>query len=290
MNAGSAVAEADHLLLTDDGPASEAGLYAVTADGTTTLQTRTTPPLRAVRAFAFDGARVVEQQLENALPAAVAAHSVTAGSVGPAQVLHLPSTSEPTTLALAAGRLARQGGGVATFSDLDATTGVQSSCCGTGAAAPQQVEASGTTAVVAGAVVDLTTGRPRFTLSGARTWAVFGDAVAWSTDAGEVWRRTLTTAPVRVVAAACTSGCAAQLGLWGDRLVVQPKVGGLQVRTASGSLVRTLPALPASSGPWAPALTLEDGVLAWVQPVSGSAGVLRVVDVDAADPTPVDVA
>ncbi|MGN6610941.1 MAG: hypothetical protein ACTHLJ_04140, partial [Angustibacter sp.] len=136
MNADSAVAEADHLLLTDDGPASEAGLYAVTADGTTTLQTRTTPPLRAVRAFAFDGARVVEQQLENALPAAVAAHSVTAGSVGPAQVLHLPSTSEPTTLALAAGRLARQGGGVATFSDLDATTGVQSSCGGARAGAP----------------------------------------------------------------------------------------------------------------------------------------------------------
>ncbi|MGN6613080.1 MAG: FlgD immunoglobulin-like domain containing protein [Angustibacter sp.] len=167
---------------------------------------------------------------------------------------------------------------------------VQSSCCGTGAAAPQQVEASGTTAVVAGAVVDLTTGRPRFTLSGARTWAVFGDAVAWSTDTGEVWRRTLTTAPVRVLAAACTSGCAAQLGLWGDRLVVQPKVGGLQVRTASGSLVRTLPALPAPSDPWAPALTLEDGVLAWVQPAADSAGVLRVVDIDAADPAPVDVA
>ncbi|WP_157371721.1 FlgD immunoglobulin-like domain containing protein [Angustibacter sp. Root456] len=289
MNSASAVAEADHLLLTDDAPASEAGLYAVTADGTTTLQTRTTPPLRSVRAFAFDGEHVVEEQLENGLPAAVGAHRVTADGVGPLQALDRPAGNAPTTLALAAGRLARQAGAT-TFSDLDTTVGAWSYCCGAAAPAVQQVEASGTTAVVAGTVVDMTTGRARFTLPGARTWAIFGDALAWSTDTGEVWRRTLATPPSKVVAAACTGGCAAQVGLWGDRLLVQPKVGDLQVRTTSGALLRTLPALPAAEGPWAPALTLEDGVLAWVQPVSGTAGVLRVVDVDAADPTVVDVA
>ncbi|GAA4360278.1 FlgD immunoglobulin-like domain containing protein [Angustibacter luteus] len=290
MNATSVLAEGDDVLMTDELPAADAGLYAVDAADAATLLTRTTAPVMPIRAFAYDGTRLVEQRLD-ATGSSTSTVTRAVSSTGvPSSVAATVSTgggTTPLTIAASAGRVLTDGS-TTLVSDFGAFPVVDDSTTLTGSA--RLAELSGSTAVVAGHVLDAASLAERYALPGAVTWAVFGPTVVWSTSRGEVWRRTGTAAATRLLAAGCALDCPAEVGVWGDEVVVQPLVGPLQLRRLDGSLVKTLPAIPAADSPHPTALTLEDGVLAWVEPTSGGPGVLRVMDLLAATPTPVDVA
>ncbi|GAA4360275.1 FlgD immunoglobulin-like domain containing protein [Angustibacter luteus] len=292
MNATSMAAEGDHVVMVDELPIADAGLYRVSAVGEPTVLAATTSPAQPVRGFAFDGRHLVDDRVPNerqTFRSETTSRTVSsAGTLGQPVQVQGQYPTESFAVAVDAGRAVLASTSATDDVDLTHPSGSQSWVNGSG---PALAEVSADTAVVQGRLTTPDHPSGGTTLPGAVTWAVFDRTVVWSTSRGQVWRQTGGAAAQEVLSAACAADCPALVGIWGDVLVVQPLVGSLQVRRTSDSgLVRTLPAIPAADTANPPALTLEDGVLAWVEQTAGRNGVLRVMDLTVADPQPTDVA
>ncbi|GAA4360271.1 flagellar hook assembly protein FlgD [Angustibacter luteus] len=294
LNAASVVPDGTDVVMAARWPVERTGIYRVSATGVPTRIGDLRPPVRPVGAFAFDGLNLAVEVTAGTRSSEISSQPVGAdGTIGPARVLPKPS-SFPVRLAAVDSHVVVQAGGASAVVDL---TSGSSPRGWLGYGDDVHPEGAGDAVVLGNSWVGWDEGPIGPDLEGAVTAVVWGNEAVWGTTRGEVLRSDpLHWPPVRVVPPACTAGCPAQLGLWGDQLLVQPTTGPLQIRTLTGALVRTAPALPASGSAKPPALAVEDGVVAWVDPSpdgagSGSGvGVLRVMDLRAADPVPVDVA
>ncbi|GAA4349034.1 hypothetical protein [Angustibacter luteus] len=276
-----------------------AEVYRVSRSGVSDRVADLGPAWQRVRELAFDGSNaswLVAQPADQAADQPVSSVLVPASGAVGAEVRTLsPAADETSALSGASGRLAFVGAGPeVSVVDLTPASPVLVGSFAAGGATGPVPDLTARTVLVNGAMRDFA-GTSYGNALGAVTGALFGRSFVWSTDDGAVWRRVGAGNVVPVLPAVCSTHCPARVGIWGDTAVVQPASGPLLVVSLRTGERRELPAIedlpdPAGSTAGPRPLELEDGVLAWVAPTGTREGTVRLMDLRASEPRPVDVA